>query len=174
MSLVTGVTCHLSHLLPMSLVTGVTCHLSHLSLEPLVTHVTCHWSHLSPEPLVTDVTCHWSPLSPEPLVTHVTCHWSPLSPEPLVIHCVQVCGHRYVSASRGGAVQGVCYESGRNLSNFQTVLPCLDRVSASLHQRSGIESVLYNQQSTWCMGGLDVAYMVSGMRGGEGRDGVSA
>ena len=61
-----------------------------------------------------------------------------------------------------GSIQGVCYESGRNLSNFQLVELCLDRVSTAGSPRSAIDFFLYNQRLTWCMGGTDIVYAVSG------------
>ena len=76
----------------------------------------------------------------------------------------QVCGHRFVSDIDAGAIQGICYEGRRNLSNFEIVRPCLDLVS-NLGARSGGQ--IRQGRMTWCMGGIDATYLVSGY-GGEG------
>ena len=78
----------------------------------------------------------------------------------------QVCGHRFVSDIDAGAIHGICYEGRRNLSNFEIVRPCLDLVS-NTGARSGASSLIRHGQMTWCMGGIDATYLVSGY-GGEG------
>lgn len=60
-----------------------------------------------------------------------------------------------------GAIQGICYEGRRNLSNFEIVRPCLDLV-ADGGARSGGELLIRQGRMTWCMGGFDATYLVSG------------
>ena len=80
-----------------------------------------------------------------------------------------MCGHRFVSDIDAGAIQGICYEGRRNLSNFEIVRPCLDLVSTGA--RSGGQFTIRQGQMTWCMGGIDATYLVSGYgwEGGEER-----
>ena len=79
-----------------------------------------------------------------------------------------MCGHRFVSDIDAGAIQGICYEGRRNLSNFEIVRPCLDLVSAGA--RSGGQFAIRQGQMMWCMGGIDATYLVSGYRGEGGEE----
>ena len=72
-----------------------------------------------------------------------------------------------MSDTNSGAIQGLCHESGRDLSNFSIVPPCFDAVSSG-GLRSTQEFFFLNVELTYCMGGMDVVYTVSGWWSGEG------
>lgn len=72
-----------------------------------------------------------------------------------------VCGHRFVSDITAGTIHGICYQSRRNLSNFEIVRPCIDLFSEG-GARSGSSMPLRQGRLTWCMGGIDATYLSNG------------